>query len=64
MCDEEEKDMATPVMNNFYQINEQEANLIANTPKTVINSPSYANKFHLSKEERKKRAFETLKKWK
>lgn len=72
-CDKDNKDnkdnkeeevMATPVMSNFYSINEFEAKLIANTPKTTIKTPSYVNKFHLSPEQREQRALETLRKWK
>ena len=55
--------MATAVMTNFYSINETEAQLMTNTPKTKINTPSYVNKFHLSIKEREQRAFETLGKW-
>ena len=64
MCNEEENDMATPVMSTFYSINETEAQLIANTAKTKIKTPPFVNKFHLSLEERENRAFEILKKWK
>ena len=56
--------MATPAMTNFYTVNETEAKLIVDAPKTKIIAPAYADKFHLSTEVRKQRALDVLKKWK
>jgi len=61
---EEENGMATLGITNCYTINRREAELIANTPKTTVKKPSYVNKFHLSPEERQKRALDVLNKWK
>lgn len=71
MCDrmndknkKRDDDMATLGIINHYAINEREAQLIANTSKTIVKKPSYANRFHLTPEERQKRAVEILNKWK
>lgn len=60
----EEKDMATLEITNTYFINNQEAELIANTPKTKVPKPSYANGFHMSSKEQDQKALEVLSKWK
>lgn len=72
MCDNDEndeekkgvEDMATLEMPNQYTVNEREMKLIANTPTTNVKKPSYASEFHLSPEERQKRAVNALNKWK
>lgn len=46
-----------------YSVNENEAECISKTPKTVVKIPSYASKFHLSPEEQQKKAVEILNKW-
>lgn len=55
--------MATLNLTTSYTVNESEAQIIASEPKKIVKKPTYANRFHLTSEERKKRAIETLNKW-
>ena len=59
-----DEDMATLNLTNYYAIGEREAKLIVDTPKTVVNKPSYADRFHLTPAESQKRAIDVLNKWK
>lgn len=63
---EEEKDVATHILEREYTLNETEANKILMTPRTVIKESNVFNDIHLNEEERIAHAANILKsrKWK
>ncbi|MFB5688108.1 hypothetical protein [Bacillus cereus] len=56
--------MATLALTEINTINEEEANLIYNTPRRSIVKPQGLNHVHLSAQEKKSHAAELYRKWK
>lgn len=50
--DKEEKEMATEVLEQYFTLNEEEANKILKTPRTIIKENNIFNDIHLTKKER------------
>jgi len=61
---EEEIEMATEVLEQYYTLNEEEATKILSTPRTIIKESNVFSDIHLIREERIAHAANILRLWK